>query len=289
MSVDALPNRRAEAWRYSDLRAALRDEALPALREAAHPIARLASAQPQDIVKSGDHQVFIDDMDAGPRLDARATRIRLESGASALRIVRQRGEGVALNLAEVEVESGGVFQQFIVAEGARFARIETIVTLAGAGARAELNGVYAASGSRHIDLTSHITHAGPGATTQQLIRGAARAGGRGVFQGKILVAKGAQQTDARQHHDALILEEGADINAKPELEIYADDVQCAHGNTAGALDEKALFYMRARGIPQPVARGLLIEAFLRAAIPDWLPQAVAMDVDARIAAWLEAT
>jgi Fe-S cluster assembly protein SufD len=95
-----------------------------------------------------------------------------------------------------------------------------------------------------------------------LFKGAVQDRARGVFQGKILVERGAQQTDARQNHHALMLTEGAQIDAKPELEIYADDVQCAHGNTIGALDEEALFYMRQRGIPESQAKALLIEAFV---------------------------
>ena len=85
---------------------------------------------------------------------------------------------------------------------------------------------------------------------------------RGVFQGRIVVAEGADRTDARMGHHALLLNDGAEIDAKPELEIYADDVACAHGNTVGALDEEALFYARQRGIPEDEARAMLTEAFL---------------------------
>jgi Fe-S cluster assembly protein SufD len=122
----------------------------------------------------------------------------------------------------------------------------------------------------------------------QLVKGAARPGGRGVFQGKIVVAEGAQKTDARQTHRALLLGDGAEIDAKPELEIYADDVQCAHGNTIGALDETALFYLRSRGLPLAQARALLIEAFLLEAIPDWLDEALRGEIEGAIDGWLRA-
>ena len=125
-----------------------------------------------------------------------------------------------------------------------------------------LNGVYLVGEGRQADFTSVITHQGPGGKTSQLVKGAAAAHGRGVFQGKFKVEREAQQTDARMTHRALMLDEKAEIDAKPELEIYADDVQCAHGNALGALDETALFYMRQRGIPGPKARALLIESFL---------------------------
>jgi len=83
-----------------------------------------------------------------------------------------------------------------------------------------------------------------------------------VFQGRIVVAHGADRTDARMGHHALVLSDRAEVDAKPELEIWADDVACAHGNTVGALDEDALFYIRSRGLPEPEARALLVEAFL---------------------------
>jgi Fe-S cluster assembly protein SufD len=146
--------------------------------------------------------------------------------------------------------------------GAKLARIETRVAHAGAHSQAHINGVYIVRDGLHADLTSHVVHAAPGCTTRQLVKGAARKGGRGVFQGKFLVERPAQKTDAEMQHHALLLEDGAEINAKPELEIYADDVKCAHGNTAGALDEASLFYMRQRGLPESEARALLTEVFL---------------------------
>ena len=126
----------------------------------------------------------------------------------------------------------------------------------------DLGGVYLLDGGRHADSTSVVHHTGPGGVTQQLVKGAAAAKGHGVFQGKFIVDRAAQKTDARMTHRAMMLDDRAEIDAKPELEIYADDVQCAHGNALGALDETALFYMRQRGIPAPRARALLIESFL---------------------------
>jgi len=122
--------------------------------------------------------------------------------------------------------------------------------------------------------------------TRQLIKGAARKGGRGVFQGKILVAPQAQKTDARQNHHALLLDDGAEVFARPELEIHADDVACAHGNSVGALDAMALFYMRQRGLPETAARALLVRAFLEEAVPGWLPDNIRTEVLARIDAGL---
>jgi Fe-S cluster assembly protein SufD len=107
-----------------------------------------------------------------------------------------------------------------------------------------------------------------------------------VFQGKIVVERGAQKTDARQHHRGILLEDGAEIFAKPELMIHADDVQCAHGNTAGGLDQTALFYMRSRGIGEAEARALLIEAFLVEAIPEGLPAELVEGLTGMMRDWL---
>ncbi|HYD72765.1 MAG TPA: SufD family Fe-S cluster assembly protein, partial [Candidatus Binatia bacterium] len=192
----------------------------------------------------------------------------------------------ALSSARVHVAAGGKFQQIILSEGARLARIETHVSVEGEGAEVELNGVYLAGPGRHADLTSIVEHKVGGGTTRQLIKGVARKGGRGVFQGKIVVAPHAQKTDARQYHHGMLLEDGAEIYAKPELMIHADDVQCAHGNTAGGLDERALFYMRSRGVQEAEARALLIEAFLVEAIPEGLDAAIRDELTGCIAAWL---
>src|SRR5215470_8390223 len=145
--------------------------------------------------------------------------------------------------------------------------METHVSIEGEGASVELNGLYMCASGRHADLTSVIEHKFGAGQTKQLIKGVARKGGRGVFQGKIVVAHEAQKTDARQTHHGLLLEEGAEIFAKPELMIFADDVRCAHGNTAGGLDEDLLFYLRSRGVSEPKARALLIEGFLGEAVP----------------------
>lgn len=286
MSAAWLPSRRDEAWRWSDLRAALAQASLPAApTPGTHPIAALAGGA--EAVTVAERTVWIERLD-GPGLVAQARDVSVAPGAEAVRIVVQTGGDVALSLGRVRVGAGGRFRQMILAEGARLARIETHVEIAGAGAEVELNGVILAGPGRHADLTSHVVHAAPHGTTRQLVKSVARKGGRAVFQGKILVAAHAQKTDAQQNHHALLLDEGAEVDAKPELEIYADDVQCAHGATAGAVDEAALFYMRARGLPEPEARALLVEAFLDEAVSESLPQDVREDLFARIRAWLEA-
>lgn len=287
---DLLPTRRVESWKYSDLRAALADVALPPVATELHAasiIEQLAPGATEERRIDVD-EVMIEALDE-PGLDARADKYVVTPGKTLTRILFQTGADTPLSHIVVRLMEGARFEQFVLAEGGRLARIETHVRIEGAGASAALNGVYLCGAGRHADLTSTVTHAAPGGETRQLVKGVARKGGRGVFQGRIVVDRVAQKTDARQHHQALLLAEGAEVFAKPELRINADDVACAHGNTVGALDESALFYMRARGLPEDAARALLTEAFLAEAIPDWAPQDVRARALKRIGAWLAAS
>ncbi|MBL8550786.1 MAG: SufD family Fe-S cluster assembly protein [Hyphomonadaceae bacterium] len=323
----ALPSRRDEAWKYSDLARALSGHDLSSVAPArgGSVIASMARAfaeeervltiASRDGVHAVEHslsheargavtRIHVPALQAGMvvetiyghlNLAAGLSEIRIEEGGALTRIVIQQDAQkavsaeeiaqVALNEARVSVAAGGTFRQFVIAEGAKLARIETHVALDGEGGEVELNGVYMVREGRHADLTSTVTHQAANARTKQLIKGVARKGGRGVFQGRIVVPRGAQGTDARQYHRAILLEDGAEIDAKPELEIYADDVSCAHGNAIGALDADQLFYARARGIPEAEARALLIEAFLIEAIPEDLPQRD--DLITRVQRWLQ--
>jgi Fe-S cluster assembly protein SufD len=282
-----LPSRRAEAWRYSDLAAALPDVTLPGL-VGGHVIDRLAGYVAHLDVAAGKTMLNVDRF-ASDALEARAFGATVGEGATLTRVVIvTASRGVPLTRMHVRLAAGATFRQFIYAEGAKLARLETTVSVEGEGAHVELNGVYVVAAGGHADLTSIVEHRVPNGVTRQLIKGAARAGGRGVFQGKILVAAGAQNTDARQNHHALLLEDGAEVFAKPELEIRADDVLCAHGNTVGGLDAAALFYMRQRGIPEAQARALLVEAFLIEAVPDDLPAELHEEILTRLRTWLDA-
>ncbi len=282
-----LPNRRVEAWKYSDLRAALDGEPAPMAGqgEIIERLAHGAGRTETRVIAAGARDIFVDYLD-DDGFSARAETVRVGAGGAYHRIVIQTGGDVPLSFCRVELEAGATFRQFVLGEGGKLARVETMVEARGAGAEIELNGLYLAGPRRHIDLTSSIRMAAPGGVARQLIKGVARKGGRGVFQGKIVVEQGAQKTDARQYHHGMLLEDGAEIFAKPELMIHADDVQCAHGNTAGGLDAQALFYLRSRGVPEAQARTLLIEAFLIETIPDWAPPDVRDEILGRISAWL---
>lgn len=190
--------------------------------------------------------------------------IDVAAGSEVTRIVLvdEPADALSITEAEVRVAPGGLYRQTTITTGGRLQRQTTLVEHGGEGTEVRLDGLYALSGERHADLTSVVSHGGLNGQTSQLTKGVVRDTARGVFQGKIVVERGADGTDARMGHHALILGERAEVDGKPELVIYADDVQCAHGNTIGNLDESALFYMQQRGIPADEARALLTQAFL---------------------------
>jgi len=185
-------------------------------------------------------------------------------GAQIVRIILcdEPDDAISITQAEVTVGEGGRFSQTLLTTGARLQRQEVRVRHGGDGATVKIDGAYLLDGARHADITTEVDHVGGNGETDQLTKGVVRDAGRGVFQGRIIVREGADGTDARMGHHALITSDRGEVDAKPELEIYADDVSCAHGNTIGALDESALFYMQQRGLPADEARALLTEAFL---------------------------
>lgn len=297
-----LPSRRDEDWHWTDLRGLIRQLPTRSARIAdvlpAGPFDALAdrvvllgngrgpSASVGDGVTAlrivgrgegshaGDHAIVV---------PAGATLVLLESyegdgahvaefdltiglgdGARLERIVLadEDAAAVIVSRAEVALSPGSTLAQTVIASGAKRQRLETRVSHPGGGASARLDGLYVLEGQRHADITTVVTHDGTDGTTEQLTKGVVRDQARGVFQGRIVVQPGADRTDARMGHHALILSERAEVDAKPELEIFADDVACAHGNTVGALDEDALFYAQQRGVPEPEARAMLTEAFL---------------------------
>jgi Fe-S cluster assembly protein SufD len=190
--------------------------------------------------------------------------VSLGEGAVVERIIlaADGDEGVTVSQAEVTLAKGATFSQTMLTAGARRQRLETSVHHPGGHAELRLDGAYLLAGKRHADLTTVVRHEGVDGATAQLTKGVVRDQARGVFQGRIVVTEGADRTDARMGHHALILSDRAEVDARPELLIHADDVACAHGNTVGALDEDALFYARQRGIPEADARALLTGAFI---------------------------
>jgi len=167
---------------------------------------------------------------------------------------------------ENQLGADSVIDHFSLTLGARLSRHEITTRLMGDGATCHVNAAALLGGTQHADFTSIIDHQCENGQSRQTVKNVLGGKSRGVFQGKIHVHPHAQKTDGYQMNQALLLSPHAEIDAKPELEIYADDVKCSHGATVGQLDETAMFYLRSRGLPAELARALLIEAFLADAV-----------------------
>ena len=180
------------------------------------------------------------------------------------------GNAPELHRIRIKVGEGGRAELFAVNAGADYTRVECEVHLA-RGAHFEFGGVTIGGGDATREFVTRLAHAEPEATSAQTIRAVHWGTATGNFLGRIEVARDAQKTDASQDFKGLILERGASTNAKPELEIFADDVKCAHGAAIGQMDEQARYYMAARGIPPETAKKLLVRAFIAdafVALPD---------------------
>ncbi len=188
---------------------------------------------------------------------AKLTHVRLENFSAA---ARQTAATVA------DIADKGAYRGFYLSQGGHFARHEALLKLSGEESLAQMDGATLVADRRHCDNTTVVLHAAPNTASKQTFRSVLAGAGRAVYQGCVKVAQAAQKTDAKQMSRAMLLSHRAEIVTKPELEIFADDVKCSHGATAGELDANALFFLRARGIPETEARAMLVEAFLGEAL-----------------------
>jgi Fe-S cluster assembly protein SufD len=197
------------------------------------------------------------------------------------------GMSMAVETVAVTVERDASYRSFALTAGGCLVRREVEVQLRQPGASAHVDGAYLVDGERHSDTTILIDHQAPHCASRQTHKGIIDDDGRAVFQGKILVRPDAQKTDGYQLSQTLLLSPKAEIDVKPELEIHADDVKCSHGATVGRLDADALFFLRARGIPEAEARALLIQGFIGGAL-DEIDRADIRDEFETVAAnWLQ--
>jgi len=222
MSAAALPTRKDEAWRYAAVEA-LVGVPLDQWREIAVPAG-----------ETFRECLTIEDSEAQPT-ELRRLRVTLGDGARC--------------------------ELYAVIASADYARVEIEVTL-GRAAHFGFGGVTVGGRDTTREFVTRVIHAEPDATSEQVVRSVHWGRGTGNFLGRIEVARHAQKTDAAQSFKGLLLEKGASVNAVPQLEIFADDVKCAHGATVGQLDEQARFYMAARGLSPDLARRLLVQAFI---------------------------
>ena len=191
------------------------------------------------------------------------SEVLLEDGADLthLRIQRESSRAFHVGTVEVEQERDSHYQSFSFATGASLSRINIYTKLDGEGSGATLNGLYMIDDHQHCDHQTFMEHAKPNCFSRELYKGVLDDSSHGVFNGKVYVDPDAQKTDGKQTNNVLLLSERAQIDTKPQLEIFADDVKCTHGATVGRIDETARFYMQSRGVGNELARRLLTYAF----------------------------
>ncbi|WP_428487959.1 Fe-S cluster assembly protein SufD [Rhodopila sp.] len=207
---------------------------------------------------------------------AHLTHIRLQDEASA---------AFHVSTTYADVQAGGTYDSFTLNLGARLSRTEVHADLTGAGATVHLNAAQLLNGSQHGDFTTVVGHTAPNCTSRQTVKNVLAGRSRGVFQGKIEVARHAQKTDGYQMNQALLLSPTAEVDSKPELEIFADDVKCSHGATVGELDAEQMFYLRSRGIPDAEARSILVRAFLAEALNAVADDAIRGRLETAVEGW----
>ena len=222
--MNALPTKRNEAWRYADLK----------LLEG---VWDQISAPESITVKAGE---------------------KITRQISEIPII---GNGVAIADLDVTIEDGGIFELHVLCSGADYGRINIRATL-GKGSHFELGGAILGNANQTLEIVTETIHAKPDATSNQVVRSVLGDKAIGTFMGKVHVARDAQRTDAAQSVKSMLLDRTATANNKPELEIFADDVLCAHGATVGELDKEALFYLASRGLDPAAAQKLMLQAFI---------------------------
>ncbi len=249
-----------------------------------------AMASPRLLLEAGEQsQISIIEsyvgVGEGVTLANAVTEFRIDAGAIVNHVKIQRELATAFHVAHMLARLGrsANLVSHAISLGGRIARNDIVVVLDGEGAECVLNGLYVADGDTLIDTHTTIDHAKPHCPSHELYKGILDGRSRAVFNGKIIVRPDAQKTDAKQTNKALLLTDDAQINTKPQLEIFADDVKCTHGAAIGQLDDDQMFYLRTRGIPELDARNLLIHAFAN----DVLTGMKIEGVRDRVMHWLE--
>jgi Fe-S cluster assembly protein SufD len=292
--VTPLPTRKQETWRYADLKALAQ----------AQTRARTAD-QSDEIILTAARHALIQDVDDGAQLHSHV-KIIVPTGKNVTLIERWKGHGwlnrkldiaiapgaqlehIILQQLDVgsettaEINVQGSYRGFILNMGSEYGRI----SLNANASDTQLAAVQLGQGDQTLEIITRFNHEAARTRSTQLVRSVMAQRATGSYLGKIFVADAAQGTDAVQSSKALLLHRTATVNTKPELEIYADDVKCAHGATVGELDKKALFYCQTRGIPMAEARALLTTAFVADAVEKIQDDETRTQVEMLCANWL---
>jgi Fe-S cluster assembly protein SufD len=336
--MSALPSRRIEDWKYSDLRNAIEPAVVDSAPTAEWRVSLSGAVEQHglpEITPRGAHGAMGDVAIAHAKSGVFLRVGKGERGTAQLELTEGGGHGRALIVVEdsasltlrenvpadgfanvafdivlganarlehvregaradavrvsdysVRVGQGGAYRAHFADFGAKLSRTELHIALEGEGAVAHLSGVSVLGEAGHADVTTRLVHAVGNTQSTQLFKLIAGGKSRGVYQGKVSVAEGANGSDSRQTAKGLLLGERAEIDLKPELEILADDVKCAHGAAVGDLDPESLFYLRSRGLPESEARALLMRAFLEDAVGEIPDENVRGEVWSRVEAAL---
>lgn len=285
------PKAFAEAWRYTPMAGVTVAIAQPVQQQ--HVITadqtvelKLSGAVTHEFaVQAGVTLTLIETVQPGQTLAQHNISIMRGGRVNHVRVTECDADDIAVLQTQVQLAGEAEYHFYTLTTGAKRLRQRVQVDLQRAGAKATLAGAYSLVDARHHDLSIVVNHEAPNCISRQHVKGAVRDTARGAFQGKIHVSQPAQETEAYQLHKAMLLGARAEVDAKPELEIYADRVKCSHGNAIGALDDDALFYLQARGIGEDEARQLLTQAFLADTL-EYAPAAKEM-LEARLIALLE--
>lgn len=218
------------------------------------------------------------------------TQIHCGAGAhlDLLRIQDLSADSLLTETTRIELDADAALSATSLDFGGQFVRQDLSVALSGPGANANIHGAFLVDARRHVDNHTTVEHRAPDTSSREIFHGLAASHGRGVFNGRIIVRPGAVRTASALNSRNLLLDNSAEIDTKPELEIYTDDVRCSHGATTGQLDANALFYLRSRGLSPGEARQALITAFLHATLARVVPAQLSAQVAARLQARLAA-
>ena len=240
------------------------------------------------VLEKGASLFLIETHEAAETQTNSALELIVADGATFDHLKLTHTESLHLSSLLAEVGAKARFNSFAFTSDSPLVRNQSFIRFAGDNTEAAIGGVSLLKGREHVDNTLVINHASLGCMSRERFRAVLEGESRAVFQGKIIVEPGAQKTDAKMLSNALLLSDDAEADNKPELEIFADDVQCGHGATAGALDEDLLFYLRARGIPEKEAEALLIQAFIGEVVDTIAQESVREPLMAIAVKWLEA-
>ena len=308
LDINNLPSQKEEAWKYTPLAKTMPKglSPSPVAEKVIHCTCGQNGGQSEDILIVGvdgqaQTEVLHIDVEAGAELMLierhagegvywKNIRTQITLGKNAkmthYRIQEDSVDAVHTNMVDICAEEGSEYNSFTLTKGAKLSRQDIKARLTGEDAKLFLNGVNILKGQQHGDTTILIEHEAPHCESDQFFRNVLDDRARGVFQGKVHVHKPAQKTDANQLCKSILLSPRAEMDTKPELEIYADDVVCSHGATTGQIDDMQMFYMRSRGIKKSDAKMLLIKAFLAEASDKVLDEKIRLTIEEKIEKWL---